>query len=570
MALKLVPDQAIGEVNCLRLDGLGFGSYAEVLAGAALDTRGPFTIGVFGEWGTGKTSLMRLVEHELSSHDNVVTVWFNAWRYEQEEHPVVPLVGSIVRELEQEQRRRSSRLVKSSKSLVKALKAFAYGVSVTPSVKVPGLAGLEASLALKDVADKYEQLTKDALLDQSLYYGAFGELDAVQLDDDIRIVVLIDDLDRCFPDRGVKLLESIKLALAQPGFIFILAVAREVIEGYLQHRYATEFGIEDFDGKRYLDKIVQLPFHIPAASERMPEFCSALLEGQDQNVQQALSTILPQIADALGGNPRSIVRFLNNVLVDAAVSSHFTSDDRPTVPLQHFAVSRLLHTGWPDLLNQILSNHAAAEQASTWQPANLARIAAQPGPVGTIATTLLADHSLRDVLLSASGRDWLRRTEVRAESVRLLRQNRSITALAAPIRVTTYDAYLSYQRQDRSAVVEAMSIFAEKGLRVYSDLDLRPGEDWEKSLFSALENSRALCVFFGPETLRSTWVLQEIEAAMRQQDKALVIPVILPGGPEPEELPDSLRGRQCVDARGGQRISQPKIAALADYLLSLR
>src|SRR5262249_28339938 len=234
MALKLIPDQAIGEVNSPRGDGLEFSSYADVIAEAVIDTRGPFTIGVFGEWGMGKTSLMRLVEHKLSGHKNIATVWFNAWRYEQEEHPIVPLVGTIVRELEK--RDRPSRVHKSFSSLTKALKAFAYGVSVTPSVNVPGLAGVGTAVAFKDGAGRYEQLTKDTLVDRSLYYGAFTELDAVRLDDDIRIVVLIDDLDRCFPDRGVKLLESIKLALAQPGFIFILAVAREVIEGYLQHR----------------------------------------------------------------------------------------------------------------------------------------------------------------------------------------------------------------------------------------------------------------------------------------------------------------------------------------------
>ncbi|WP_433261329.1 P-loop NTPase fold protein [Actinosynnema sp. CS-041913] len=68
---------------------------------AATDTRGPFTIGVFGEWGTGKTSLMRMVERNLAADENVVTVWFNAWRYEQEEPPIVPLVGTIVRALEE-------------------------------------------------------------------------------------------------------------------------------------------------------------------------------------------------------------------------------------------------------------------------------------------------------------------------------------------------------------------------------------------------------------------------------------------------------------------------------------
>jgi hypothetical protein len=125
MALKLIPDQPIGDANCTRRDGLGFGSYASVLASAALDTRGPFTIGVFGEWGTGKSSLMRLVEGELAGRENVVTVWFNAWRYEQDEHPLVPLVGTIVRELEK--RNQPSRTGKAFGALSRALKALAYG-----------------------------------------------------------------------------------------------------------------------------------------------------------------------------------------------------------------------------------------------------------------------------------------------------------------------------------------------------------------------------------------------------------------------------------------------------------
>ena len=567
MALKLIPDQAIGDINCTREDVLGFDGYAEVLANAAVDTQGPFTIGVFGEWGTGKTSLMQLVKRKLTDRSNVVTVWFNAWRYEQEEHPIVPLVGTIARELEQQHTR--SRAAKSFRSLAQALKAVAYGFSFTPSVKVPGLAGFEASLALKDVADRYEQLTKDALVDRSLYYGAFTQLEAVRLDDDVRIVVLVDDIDRCFPDKGVKLLESIKLALAQPGFIFILAVAREVIEGYLQHLYDTEYGIASFDGKRYLDKIVQLPFHIPAVSDKMREFCAALLDGQDHDVRQGLGAVLPQAADALGGNPRSVARFLNNVLIDAAVSPNFTSHMHPPVPIQYFAISRLLHAGWPDLLNQILSVPATAERASGWQPEDLETIAAQPGPAGTIAGALLSDPALKDVLLGESGRDWLAHTRLRVESVRLLRQVRSITAFASPIQTTTYDVYLSYQHQDRPAVTQVISIFAGKGLRAYSDLDLRPGEFWQKALSSALQNSRAVCIFFGSATLRSTYVHQEIEA-VQQQNNTLIIPVILPGGPEPEQLPASLSARQCVDARAGDEISETEITALADYLLSLR
>src|SRR5262249_55472252 len=154
---------------------------------------------------------------------------------------------------------------------------------------------------------------------------------------------------------------------------------------------------------------------------------------------------------------------------------------------------------------------------------------------GTLAAALLSDPALENVLLGESGRDWLQRTEVRAESVWFLRQQRSITSLASPIKTTTYDAYLSYQHQDRPAVAEVMSIFAEKGLRAYSDLNIQPGEDWQNALFSALANSRALCIFFGSTTLESKWVVREFEAGVQLGDQTLVIPVILPGGPEPEE-----------------------------------
>jgi KAP family P-loop domain len=62
MKLNLIADHAIGESALRSVEGLGFAAYADVLAEVARDTRGPFTIGVFGEWGSGKTSLMHLVE----------------------------------------------------------------------------------------------------------------------------------------------------------------------------------------------------------------------------------------------------------------------------------------------------------------------------------------------------------------------------------------------------------------------------------------------------------------------------------------------------------------------------
>ena len=136
----------------------------------------------------------------------------------------------------------SQRFGASGRHLIRSLRAIAYGFSAKSKVKVPGFAEVEASFVAKDMIDRDERLTPDPLLDRSLYFGAFNSLEDVKLREKVRIVVLIDDLDRCFPDQAIRLLESIKLVLAQPGFIFILGVARQVVEGYLQHRYTKEMG----------------------------------------------------------------------------------------------------------------------------------------------------------------------------------------------------------------------------------------------------------------------------------------------------------------------------------------
>jgi hypothetical protein len=68
------------------VDLLNFGQYAEALREVVLNpqTKTPFVIGIFGRWGTGKTTLMRMVERELAPHD-VAAVWFSAWPYAQEQ-----------------------------------------------------------------------------------------------------------------------------------------------------------------------------------------------------------------------------------------------------------------------------------------------------------------------------------------------------------------------------------------------------------------------------------------------------------------------------------------------------
>ncbi len=102
---KLLSDEPILEGD--RIDQLEFKHTAEVLARAALYTDSPITIGVFGDWGSGKTSLMRLmwkiVNSEGLGNNAAVAVWFNAWQYEREEHLIVPLIATIARDIKRKE-----------------------------------------------------------------------------------------------------------------------------------------------------------------------------------------------------------------------------------------------------------------------------------------------------------------------------------------------------------------------------------------------------------------------------------------------------------------------------------
>jgi hypothetical protein len=358
-------------VSSHSIDELQLRPFSEVIAGTALGTKGPFTIGVFADWGQGKTSVLRQAESLVKASAagaDTICVRFNAWQFERDEHPIVPLVATIVDGIDRELEQRQADLAeqparqKAMQNVARALRSVAYGFSARAKVNV-GLAEVEAGFVAKEMIDRYDRLRVggDPLLDRSLYYDAFERLAAAaDAPDHPKIVVFIDDLDRCMPDTGLALLESLKLILAQPGFIFVLAVDRRVIEGYLRKRYQQDFGVEDYDadGTSYLDKIVQLPLGLPPHRARFEAYVEGLLKRQtflasNSEVAEALGGMTSLLAAGSAHNPRSLVRFINNLIVDRRIRAEsglaIESED-----LKLCAVSRILRQQLQDSLYRAL------------------------------------------------------------------------------------------------------------------------------------------------------------------------------------------------------------------------
>lgn len=566
--LNLLTDQALGEGTEASNDGLGFRTYARVLADAAAGTPGPFTIGVFGEWGTGKSSLMRLIESELNQRDGILTVWFNAWRYEKEEHPIVPLVGTIVRELEKNQSF-LDRLSEGGRHLINSLRAVAYGFSARSKVKIPGLAEIEASFVAKEMIDRASQLTRDPLLDRSLYYDAFESLSGLRFPDKNKIVVIIDDLDRCFPDLAIKLLESIKLVLSQQGFVFVLGVARRVIEGYLSHRYEKEYGIEDFHGNSYLDKIVQLPFHIPPHASRMEEFSTKLLSRIDEHTRASLQDILPVVGAASGGNPRTTIRFVNNLLIDLGISRHLVELKLiEPISVEYFAVSRCLQQRWPDAFSYLVESDSLCDSVAQWDRDAMQREISEGNPESSaMAKILTADKDLYRFLTNSLGASWLKDHDVRKATVEFLRNQRYEFGSQRLNGKKPYDIFLIHDEEDMLEVTEIARRLHDSGVKTYID-DMFSPEDYTKvELTSAAHMSRAIGVCIGPQTsTMEIWGRRVRDLKMHSRTleiSPLIIPIYLAGS-DPESVGLSHRHYRAVNFSEG--IQDGELARLVNGL----
>ena len=346
----------------------------------------PVTIGVHGDWGAGKSSVLEMIEVGLSGRDDVLCLKFNGWRYQGFEDAKIALIEGIVTELIEKRPilTKASQAVKDLFRRIDWLKVakHAGGLAFTAFTGVPSpdhisavTSGLQSMLA-----DPAKLATKEGISSaieglKSVIKPAeaknvpeeIGEFrkafDHLLKDAGIKqLIVLVDDLDRCLPDTAIETLEAIRLFVFTSGTAFVVAADEAMIE-YAVRKHFPELpettGPRDY-ARNYLEKLIQIPFRIPALGETETRIYVTLLlvgtefeEGDDRfdrlisaarerlkrpwnsdpldfaaiktalgevtsSVQNAVTLsdqIGPILASGAKGNPRQIKRFLNSLLL---------------------------------------------------------------------------------------------------------------------------------------------------------------------------------------------------------------------------------------------------------------
>lgn len=353
-------------------DLLGYRFHARLLKDIVLDENMlPTSIGIFGNWGYGKSSLMLLmqkeVEHEIAKQKDagknwrVLQVRFNGWQYENYELTKCSLIQVLLDSVESylsadkgffDKLDGLLRRINLLKVGVLLFKKYAWN-QIPSSIRdnLPSSEELKACIDVDDI-DKFKAEFKNDRT--SLFVTSFRNLfESIIKDAQFKsIIVYIDDLDRCSGERMIECIEAIKLFLNVDHTAFVLGADERMVELAIKEHYP----IQDKDKSviyspfsDYLEKLIQIPYRLPKLSfseqatyvmflllkSKYPNYFDGVLakyyefkdkepfrpynyaqlkqdlKGQKIPDVEKLLEIVPMMNRFLNGTPRQLKRFLN-------------------------------------------------------------------------------------------------------------------------------------------------------------------------------------------------------------------------------------------------------------------
>ena len=348
----------------------------------------PISIGVHGDWGAGKSSILAMIEEQFPSRkeDETVCIRFNGWKHQGFEDAKLALMSAILSEIT-----RHREMTEEAQSVAKKLWKNINWISVAKtvgSVACSVASGVPPINLLTGLLDRLKSDVKDSEKVLGAIDSVGNYLDEAKVFEDIslskefhefqesfeelleetnikKLIILIDDLDRCLPTVTIETLEAVRLFLFLKSTAFVIAADEAMIE-YAVGSYFPDYPAEENQSngyqysKRYLEKLIQVPFRIPVLGKVESEMYTAMLmigsalNDSDPNFNKVLEIALDrmkkpwenngftlsdiqtalgdkyvqaseafsvanQIADILSkntqGNPRKIKRFINMLLL---------------------------------------------------------------------------------------------------------------------------------------------------------------------------------------------------------------------------------------------------------------
>ena len=257
----------------------------------------PASIGVYGDWGSGKSSLMQMCKKQLEKEDKKIKcLLFNGWLFENYDDAKTAILGTILDEIGKNTNlgEKAKKILKGLYNSVDKFKLLTKAGKIGLDFVLTGGIGTLTNITVDSIIKKLPPEIPGVDID-SIKESVNNELNNKELREDIRklqkdfselldeskiskLVVFVDELDRCTPDTILNTLEAIKLFLFNGNVAFIIGADERHISYAVKSKFKDIEGIQIDIGKEYLEKLIQYPIRIPRLNEEEVEtYITALL-----------------------------------------------------------------------------------------------------------------------------------------------------------------------------------------------------------------------------------------------------------------------------------------------------
>lgn len=274
------------------IDFLDFSYIVEIMKDTINDEKLlPSCIGLYGDWGSGKSSLMHMCKRQLEQQNNgTVCLLFNGWLYESYDDAKTAILASILDGIKE-----GRNLSGKAKVILKALydsvdkfKVLKGGIKFGIDMAVVGGLGAIANLAVKEVTKKAKKVV-ECVDEESTIQAIKDKLDYKEVREDIRkfrekfaelikeagikkLVIFVDELDRCNPATILDTLEAMRLFLFNGNVSFVIGADERHVTYAIRSKFDDIEGINMDIGKEYQEKLIQYPIRIPCMNKDETEF----------------------------------------------------------------------------------------------------------------------------------------------------------------------------------------------------------------------------------------------------------------------------------------------------------
>ncbi|MEK9848467.1 MAG: P-loop NTPase fold protein [Rhodospirillaceae bacterium] len=346
-----------GGTHNKNIDTLGTYSYAKALAGFIKDCNTPMTIGVQGEWGSGKTSLLNMISEEIKEQEVSMgkgrpkglgkqkydIIWINTWEHSLLKSPeecLLSIISEIIDVVSEHQDSYNSK--QKARAALSQLARGAVRIGATAALGAKGGQVADDLLGEESSGNSISELRKTlGVIFKSLIESKDQDFE--------RFIIFVDDLDRLEPSTAVKVLELLKNIFSLEHCVFVLAIDYQVIVKGLRVKFGEQDEKNEWEYRAFFDKIIQLPFMMPMAHYDLHNYIVNLLADTDFLSKSEANKLIN--ADyfteltlrTVGSNPRSIKRLVNSLSLIRRYAD-FEEDNKQLLVQNEYILKQLLYS----------------------------------------------------------------------------------------------------------------------------------------------------------------------------------------------------------------------------------